>query len=170
MSGEREPAERAKVRRRAGVITAARLAAVQALYQIELGGGTAESVVAEFVRHRLPNDAEGRPALRADPGVFAELVRGTASRGDDIDRMIADALEKGRSFSRLEALLRAILRVGTYELLGRCEVPARVVINEYVDVAHAFYDRGEPGLVNGVLDRLAHLLRANELGGTGDRS
>lgn len=169
MNGDRQPAGRAKVRGRGGV-TAARLAAVQALYQIELGGGTAESVIAEFVRHRLANDSESQPAFRADPTVFAELVRGTASRRADIDRMIAGALQKGRSLSRLETLLRAILRTGTYELQARPQVPARVVISEYVDVAHAFYDGGEPGLVNGVLDHLARLLRGEELAGSRERS
>jgi N utilization substance protein B len=143
--------------------SAARLAAVQALYQIDLTGAAVEAVVAEFVKHRLGRDIDGDNYGEADNALFAELVRGAWARREDIDRMLAVSLTPDWPLGRLEVILRAILRAGAYELLDRPDVPARVVINEYLDIAHAFYSGKEPGLVNGVLDRLARQLRAAEL-------
>jgi N utilization substance protein B len=94
-----------------------------------------------------------------DEGLFAELVEGTAARREDIDRGISSALTPDWPLERLEIILRAILRAGVYELLARPQVPAPVIISEYLDIAHAFFAGKEPGLVNGVLDRLARTLR-----------
>ncbi|HUZ71572.1 MAG TPA: transcription antitermination factor NusB [Stellaceae bacterium] len=141
--------------------TAARLAAVQALYQLELAGASVDSVISEFVHHRLGRDGEGDGFGDADPGFFAALVRGAAARHDELDRLIAAALTPEWPLERLESVLRAILRAGAYELLACPDVPVPVVISEYLDIGHAFFGGREPGLVNGVLDRLARTLRSN---------
>jgi len=148
--------------------TVARLAAVQALYQIDLSDAKPETVIAEFVTHRLGREVDGQNYGEADAALFADIVRGTAARRDDLDRAISDILTPDWPLARLEMVLRAILRAGTYELLARPDVPARVAISEYLDVAHAFYAGKEPGLVNGVLDRLAHRLRPADLDEGGD--
>jgi transcription antitermination protein NusB len=139
--------------------TAARLATVQALYQIEVTGSSPANVVMEFVRHRLGSDSEGESFGDADEGLFAELVEGATARRDELDREIAAALTPDWPLERLEIILRSILRAGTFELLARPDVPVRVAISEYLDVAHAFFAGKEPGFVNGVLDRLARTLR-----------
>lgn len=144
--------------------SAARLAAVQALYQIDIGGGAVEDIIAEFAAHRPGVESDEAPPLKTDPALFAEIARGAVARRDEIDALITGALAEGWTMERLELLLRAVLRAGAFELLARPKTPARVAINEYVDVAHAFFGAGVPGLVNGVLDRLAHALRADEFG------
>lgn len=143
-------------------LSAARLAAVQALYQMDITGDGIEDVVAEFLTHRLANWTEDGQAIEADPELFAALVRGAGAQRDDIDKLIVGALAEGWTVERLELLLRAVLRVGTFELMSRGGTPAKVVIDEYIEVAHAFFSKGPPGLVNGVLDRLAHELRPAE--------
>lgn len=148
---------------------AARLAAVQALYQAELTGATGAEVVDEFIAHRLGRDIDGVTCAEADAVFFAELVRGTLERRDEVDRLLDDALVEGWPLGRLDRTLRATLRAGTFELLARPDVPARVVIDEYLDVAHAFFDGAEPGLVNGVLDGLGRRLRPGELEGDGNQ-
>lgn len=147
----------------------ARLAAVQALYQIELGGGAPETVIGEFVKHRLGREIDGDRYAEADTALFADIVKGAIGRRADLDRALSGALTPDWPLERLEAVLRAILRAGAYELLARPDVPARVAISEYLDVAHAFFAGKEPGLVNGVLDRLAHVLRPEDVkdGGRG---
>lgn len=145
---------------------AARLAAVQALYQIEMNDAGADEVIAEFVRHRLGADDDGSAA--ADPELFADLVRGACARGDEIDALISRALSANWTIDRLELLLRAVLRVGVYELVGRPQVPVRVAINEHIEIAHDFFSRGEPGMVNGVLDRIARDVRAAEFADADD--
>jgi N utilization substance protein B len=147
----------------------ARLAAVQALYQAELTGATGAEVVDEFIAHRLGRDIDGVTCAEADADFFAELVRGTLERQGEIDDLLGDALVEGWPLARLDRTLRAALRAGAFELLARPDVPARVVIDEYVDVAHAFFDGAEPGLVNGVLDGLGRRLRPGELKGDGDQ-
>ncbi len=148
----------------------ARLLAVQALYQIEINridaGGSAaiDAVVAEFVKHRLGQEIEGENYGEADRALFADIVRGASQRQGELDGMISAALSEEWPLHRLETILRAILRAGAYELLGRSDVPPRVVISEYLDVAHAFFAGKEPGMVNGVLDRLARVLRQDDLG------
>ena len=143
-------------------LSAARLAAVQALYQMDIAGDGIEDVVAEFLTHRLADWTEDGQSIDADTDLFATLTRGAGARRDDIDALIVGALAEGWTIQRLELLLRAVLRVGTYELMARPETPAKVVIDEYIDVAHAFFGKGPPGFVNGVLDRLAHDLRPGE--------
>jgi N utilization substance protein B len=143
--------------------TAARLAAVQALYQIELNGGSVDAVVGEFVRHRLGSEGEGENFGEVDQTLFGDVVRGTMARRAELDTMISSALTADWPLDRLEVILRAILRVGAYELFARPDVPARVVISEYLDISHAFFAGKEPGLVNGVLDRLARTLRPEEV-------
>ena len=148
----------------------ARLAAVQALYQMALTAASADQVVREFTRHRLGprNEPEGGAA---DPALFAELVRGVEAAGGELDDMIAAVLADDHDVERLETVLKVVLRAGAYELSHRLDVPARVAIKEYVDVAEAFYGRKETNLVNAVLDRLARALRPEELGdGRGGRT
>ncbi|MFI4988628.1 MAG: transcription antitermination factor NusB [Alphaproteobacteria bacterium] len=147
------------------MLSSARLAAVQAIYQLEMSGGTADAVVAEFVRHRGGAELdEGGHASDTDQPLFAALVRGVAEKREELDGMIAGLLVADWPLARIEKVLAAVLRAGAFELMYRPSVPARVVINEYVDVAHAFLAGREVGMVNGVLDRLARVLRAAEMG------
>jgi transcription antitermination protein NusB len=134
--------------------TAARLAAVQALYQMELSDGDPAEVVAEFLAHRLDDRSE-EGVGPADRDFFAAIAKGAAENREALDRGIAAVLASDWPLARLETVLRAILRLGAYELAHRPDVPTEIVINEYLDVAHAFFDGKEPGLVNGVLDALA---------------
>ncbi len=140
--------------------SAARLAAVQALFQIEQSKTTPEAVLEEFLCFRLDRE----PGYgEVDRSLFGDLVRGASDRRADVDDMLAATLVEDWPLPRLDATLRAILRVGTYELLARADVPARVVLNEYIDLAHAFFGGKEPGLVNGVRHRLASRLREDEM-------
>lgn len=148
----------------------ARLAAVQALYQLELSGGDVEQVIAEFTAHRLGEAIDDVTLVRPDRALFAELVRGVTQGRRDLDDMIAAVLVEDWTIERLETLLACILRAGAHELADRPDTPARVVISEYVDLADAFYADKETGLVNGVLDRLARELRPSELAVPGDHS
>jgi len=143
---------------------AARVAAVQALYQIDITGAPVATVLREFSDFRL----EGGAGDAVDRALFADVVRGAIDAGADLDAMIAPVLVEGWAMERLDRVLRAILRAGAYELSARRDVPPRVAINEYVNVAHAFFDGRESRIVNGVLDRLAHTLRAEEMAERGD--
>ena len=145
----------------------ARLAAVQALYQVELSAAPAEDVVAEFLRHRLGQEIEGSRYADADRDHFAWLVRSTAARLDELDRLVLGVLAESWTMARLGALMRALMRAAACELLERADVPARVVINEYVDLARAFFADREPAFVNGALDRLARRLRPDEFTSSG---
>jgi N utilization substance protein B len=145
--------------------TAARLAAVQALYQIELAGAPVDSVIGEFVHHRIGRDHEDMRFGDADPEFFAALVRGADAQREELDRLIVAALTPDWPLERLEAVLRAILRAGAYELVASVDVPGAVVISEYLDIGHAFFAGKEPGMVNGVLDRMARSLRPQEVAG-----
>ena len=139
--------------------SAARLAAVQALYQQEMEGTPTPSLIHEFHAHRLGATIEGATYADAEQSFFDDLVSGTIARKDDIDAMIADRLADGWSLERLDKPMKAILRVGSYELLARADVPVASVINEYLDVAEAFYDKREKGFVNGLLDAIAKVAR-----------
>lgn len=143
----------------------ARLAAVQALYQIELADADPELTIAEFIRHRLGKkvEGEGEPAREADANWFADLVRGASARRAEIDTALNAMLDKDRRVERLEATLRAIVRVGAYEVMVRTDVPPRSAINEYVELANDFFSGTEPRLVNGVLDRIAQRYRPDDL-------
>jgi transcription antitermination protein NusB len=143
--------------------TVARLAAVQALYQIDLSGAKPEAVIAEFVKHRLGREVDGQNYGEADATLFADIVRGTAARREDLDRAISDVLTPDWPLVRLETVLRAILRAGAYELVHRPDIPPRVSISEYTMVAHAFFAGKEPGLANGVLDKLGRNLRGVDM-------
>ena len=144
--------------------TSARLAAVQALYQIELTQAEPRQVIEEFLAHRLGDGAKGEDFGEADKEFFGDVAAGAASHQAELDRAISDALSPDWPLNRLETVLRAILRCGAFELAHRPDVPAEIVINEYLDIAHAFFGEKEPGLVNGVLDSLARRMRAGELG------
>ena len=139
--------------------TVARLAAVQALYQMETGGAGVESVIREFTDHRFGADIEGEEMAQADEVFFAELVRGVVEEQAAIDRAIANRLAEGWRLERIDATLRAILRAGAYELTLRADVPTEVAINEYVEIAKSFFEGPEPGVANGVLDGIARDVR-----------
>ena len=139
--------------------SAARLAAVQALYQQEMEGTPTPSLIHEFHAHRLGATIEGATYADAEQSFFDDLVSGTVARKDEIDALIADRLAKGWSLERLDKPMKAILRVGSYELIARADVPVATVINEYLDVAEAFYDKREKGFVNGLLDAIAKVAR-----------
>ena len=139
--------------------SAARLAAVQALYQAELTAAPVEAVLAEFLAYRLDEEVDGVSLAAADRGLLELLVRGVGRERDELDDMLAAVLDEDWPVERLETLLQILLRVGALELTRRPEAPVRVVVSEYVDLAGAFFGGKEPGLVNGVLDRLARALR-----------
>ena len=139
--------------------SAARLAAVQALYQQEMEGTPTPSLIHEFHAHRLGATIEGATYADAEQSFFDDLVSGTIARKDEIDALIADRLADGWSLERLDKPMKAILRVGGYELIARADVPVATVINEYLDVAEAFYDKREKGFVNGLLDAIAKVAR-----------
>jgi N utilization substance protein B len=147
--------------------TASRLAAVQALFQGEQAGENLETVIDQFVRHRLgalPGAGgyeEGRIPDAQVP-LFASIVRTATAQQDTVDPMLAEVLPADWPLARLDPVLRALLRAGTAELWTQDGPPARVVINEYLDVAHGFFNGEEPRLANGVLNRVARLLRARE--------
>ena len=140
----------------------ARLGAVQALYQMDAGGTPLPAVIGEFEAHRLGSELEGERLRPADRPFFRALVSGVVQEQRRIDPIIDAALPPTWPLTRIDLTLRAILRCGVFELLSRRDVPARVVITEYVDVANAFFSADEPGLVNGVLDRVARDTRPEE--------
>ncbi len=144
---------------------AARLAAVQALYQMELTGEDAETVNHEFVEHRLGREPEISGG-DADAAFFGEILRGVPKHQVEIDRSISKVLAADWRLERVDSILRAILRAAAFELIARRDVPAKAVIDEYVDVAHAFFSGDEPNFVNAALDKLAHRKRAPEFGET----
>jgi N utilization substance protein B len=142
-----------------------RLAAVQGLYQVAVGGAGPEEVITQFLTGRPDWMGRDHPGIaKMDQGLFCDIVRGVARDREGIDTLIEGALSKGRTVERLEVLLRLILEAGTWELTSRADVPARVVLSEYLGIADAFFEGDQPGLVNAVLDRLAHNLRDVEMG------
>ena len=161
-----------KQRSGAGRRSAARLAALQALYQFEdqvaAGGGDIESVILEFLTHRagavVDQGEAGMAVAEFDGDMFADIARGVARRLTSIDRLLSGALAPGWPLERLEKILRNVMRCGVYELQMRPDVPFRVIINEYVELARDFFDIDEPAMVNAVLDRIARELRPDELG------
>jgi N utilization substance protein B len=151
------PSPKAKTRSKARA--AARLAAVQALYQRDMENTPLTVLLHEFHTHRLGAVIEDVEYADADAAFFDDIVKGVAARGEEIDRLIAAKLSADWSMERLDKPMRQILRAGTYELLARADVPTGAVISEYLDVADAFYDRREKGFVNGLLDALAREIR-----------
>jgi len=152
------PSEDRKANRRG----AARLAAVQALYQMDLAGTGLNEILAEYESHWIGREVEGAQYLPAEAAFFRDIVSGVVREQRTLDRMVDAALAQGWPLKRIEAVLRAVLRAGAYELDHRRDVPARVVVSEYVDVANAFVDRDETGMVNAVLDQIARQLRSAE--------
>jgi len=140
--------------------SAARLAAVQALYQQEMEGTPLARLLDEFHQHRLGKTIEDVEYADAEVAFFDDVVRGVDARRDEIDARIGTRLSAGWNLARLDRPMRAILRAGTYELMARPDVPTASVITEYVDVADAFYDKRETGFVNGLLDAVAKDVRS----------
>ncbi len=144
---------------------AARLAAVQALYQMDLASTGLTDIMAEFESHWLGGEVEGEQYRPAEAAFFRDIVGGVVREQGRLDPQINAVLTRGWPLKRVEAVLRAVMRAGAYELACRSDVPAQVVMSEYVDVASAFVDREETGMVNAVLDQLARSLRPGEFGG-----
>ena len=141
---------------------AARLAAVQALYQMEIAGTGLNEILAEFESHWMGREVEGAQYLPAESAFFRDIVSGVLREQRSLDPMVDKALAQGWPLKRVDAILRAVLRAGAYELRHRSDVPARVVVSEYVDVANAFVDSDETGMVNAVLDTIARQSRTGE--------
>src|SRR6201991_3171065 len=141
---------------------AARLAAVQALYQMDMAGTGINDSFAEYESHWIGSEVEGDQYLPAEAAFFRDIVSGVVRDQAKIDPVLDVALERGWPLKRIDAILRAVLRAGAYELEHRKDVPGRVVVSEYVDVAHAFVEREETGMVNAVLDQIARQFRAGE--------
>ncbi len=137
----------------------ARLAAVQALYQMELSGVDVDTVILEFISDRFGREIDGEAYMEADQTLFAELVRGVVARQREIDPLVARTVSAGWALPRLDATLRALIRTGAYELMARADIPVKVILSEYIDIAHAFFSGDEPGFANGVLDKIARLVR-----------
>lgn len=156
---EHKPAPKAANKR-----GAARLAAVQALYQMDVAGTGLIEITAEYEAHRLGKEIDGELYREADVQWFRGIVAGVVSRQTEIDPMIRKALMNDWPLSRLDSTLRAVLRAGVFELVDRRDVPVAVVVNEYVDIARAFFDEDEPRIVNAVLDRVARAVRGEGRG------
>src|SRR5256714_6861658 len=152
----------AKDERKANRRGAARLAAVQALYQMDIASTGLNEILAEFESHWIGREVEGAQYLPAEAAFFRDIVSGVLREQRNLDPLVDSALARSWPLKRIEAILRAVLRAGAYELGHRRDVPARVVVSEYVDVAHAFVDREETGMANAVLDQIARKLRAGE--------
>jgi N utilization substance protein B len=153
-----------KEARKANKRGAARLAAVQALYQMDLAGSGLNEILAEFESHWIGREVEGAQYLPAEKAFFEDIVTGVLREQRALDPLVDAALAERWPLKRIEAILRAVMRAGCYELGHRKDVPARVVVSEYADVAAAFVERDEVGMVNAVLDQLARSLRADEFG------
>jgi transcription antitermination protein NusB len=151
-----------KDERKANRRGAARLAAVQALYQMDIAGTGLNDILAEFESHWIGREVEGAQYLPAEAAFFRDVVSGVVREQRRLDPLVDQALAEGWPLKRIEAILRAVLRAGAYELGHRSDVPARVVVSEYVDVANAFVDKDETGMVNAVLDQIARQFRAAE--------
>ncbi|HYD15207.1 MAG TPA: transcription antitermination factor NusB [Hyphomicrobium sp.] len=158
--------------------TISRMAAVQALYQMDLAGTDAGEVIEQFMAPP-PEPLEGAPEPDPDAETlvtleggdatfFADVVKGVVRRQREIDPLVDQQLRTGWRLVRVDSILRAILRGGVFELLERSDVPARVTINEYINIAKAFFEEDEPKVVNGVLDRIAHKVRAKEFEAPGE--
>lgn len=154
----RPPSEKMERRR------AARLAAVQALYEMDVAGKGVVEAIGEFEAFWIGKEVDEIELPSADKDFFRDILAGVVREQRPIDRAVDEALAEGWPLKRIEAVLRAILRAGTYELMFRADVPPKAIINEYVTVAKSFHDGDEPALTNAVLDRLARDLRAEGMG------
>lgn len=142
--------------------SAARLAAVQALYQMDVAGAPLPDTLAQFESHWLGKVVDGDEYKPADAALFRDLVGGVLKEQRSLDPLVDRTLASGWPLKRVEAIMRAILRAGAFELGKRRDVPAKVVIKEYVDIAHAFFERDEAGMVNAVLDTIARDVREDD--------
>ncbi len=146
--------------------SAARLAAVQALYQMETTGQGVEATIREFEQFRLGGEVDGVKLHAADRKLFADVLRGTVESQDRLDPYLQTQLAEGWTLKRIDSIARAILRAALYELIRRPDIPYRVVIDEYLDVANAFFEGDEPKFINAVLDAAAEKARADERSGS----
>ncbi|WP_366553303.1 transcription antitermination factor NusB [Aquibaculum sediminis] len=153
------PSRQDKVMRRR---RAARLAAVQALYQADIGQVAPDTVALEFLQHRLSEDFDGFTLGDIDQQLFIEVFRGAHAVREDLDDMLMAVIAEGWSVERLDSMLRHILRAAAWELAYRPQVHAKVVVSEYVGLAHDFFDEREAGMANGMLNRLARELRPDD--------
>lgn len=156
---EKERAEPNLTSRQRRARTVARLAAVQALYQMELAGEGVETVISEFSNHRFDSDIEGEPLAEADEEWFGDIVRGVIESQREIDAAVKARLASNWRLERLDATLRALLRSGAWELAHKPEVPREIVIDEYVELAKAFFDEADAKFVNAALDGVARDVR-----------
>ncbi len=140
-------------------LAGARLAAVQALYQMEQTEQSARSVILDFLEDRLGLDGEGEPIEEADPDLFKSIVDGVVERQEDVDSAIMKRLAEGWKIERLDATSRAILRAAVYELIVDIGLPSQIILDEYVTIAHAFFEGAEPKFINGLLDAVARDVR-----------
>jgi transcription antitermination protein NusB len=167
MSGEPTPQRKAGGAKAAVGLgerrSAARLAAVQALYQMDLTGKGLNDIIPEFERHWMGKEIEDDQYKPADGAFFRVIVQGVLDRQKRIDPAIDDVLAKGWPLKRVEAVMRAILRAGAWELMLTPDTPVKVVISEYVDIARAFFEKEETAMVNAVLDRMARDARSGEM-------
>jgi N utilization substance protein B len=145
--------------------SASRLGVVQALYQMELSDQDSESALAEFVEHRLGQELEGEQYPEADNKYFSQILRGVVAQQAEIDGVLAKATGANWAFDRIDTIMRAILRAAVYELIAHAGVPAKVVVNEYLTVASAFYEDGseETGYIGGILFGIARTYRPGEI-------
>ena len=157
----------AKDERKANKRGAARLSAVQALYQMDLAGTGVNEIEAQFETHWIGREVEGEQYLPAEGAFFRDIVNGVITNQRALDPLIDEALAKGWPLKRIETILRAVLRAGAFELTRRKDIPARVIVTEYSDVAGAFVEGDETGMINAVLDGLARQLRPDEFGPAG---
>ena len=162
MAKDPAPKDERRDERKANRRGAARLAAVQALYQMDIAATGLNDILAEFESHWIGREVEGAQYLPAEAAFFRDVVSGVVREQIKLDPLIDDALAKSWPLKRIEAVLRAVLRAGAYELGHRSDVPARVVVSEYVGVANAFVDKDETGMINAVLDQIARQFRAGE--------
>lgn len=139
--------------------SAARLAAIQALFQIEQAQATADEVIVEFIEHRLGANLIEEKSLKTDRTFFAKLVKGAWDERDTLDPMLEKCLREDWTLERIESVTRAILRAGAFELLHCQDTPIPVIINEYLNLTRSFYGDKEVAFVNGMMDRLAKVLR-----------
>jgi transcription antitermination factor NusB len=146
---------------------AARLAAVQALYQMDVAGAGLLEITAEYEAFRLGKEVDGATYLEADAQWFRSILAGVVENQKEVDPIIRQSLTEDWPLSRLDSTLRAILRAGAFELMKRPDVPVPVIVSEYVDIAKAFYNEDEPKLVNAVLDRVARRVRGEGRGRPG---
>ena len=162
MSDKKGKPQRPKRRSQGNSRSASRMAAVQALYQMELSNQDVEAALREFIDHRLGREIEGEQYADADQKYFTTLVRGVVERQDEIDRELARTLPKEWPFDRIDPTMRAILRSATFEIIAQPGVGTRVIVTEYMTIAEAFFVGQETGFLGGVFARLTRAHRPEE--------